>query len=104
MFLSWRDVQAEGPDKFYWDYMDATVIAAREHNLGMAPAIVYAPLWAVAPENRSDEGAYAFPPSHVSYFGRFVSEVVERYKPGGILARERGWADGYGITSYEIGH
>ena len=35
-------------------------------------------------------------------WARFVHEVVSRYRPGGALARERGWAAGTGISHWEI--
>lgn len=31
----------------------------------------------------------------------YVREVVNRYRPGGVLARERGWRSGEGITVWE---
>jgi len=39
-------------------------------------------------------------------WARFVGAAVERYKPGGALARERGWplASGSGVRAWEIGN
>ncbi len=35
-------------------------------------------------------------------WARFVFEIVSRYRPGGILAGQRGWAQGQGITHWEM--
>ncbi|MEM7800369.1 MAG: hypothetical protein AAF633_14330 [Chloroflexota bacterium] len=32
----------------------------------------------------------------------FVYTIVDRYKPGGVLAQQNGWADGVGITHWEM--
>jgi len=37
-----------------------------------------------------------------NYWGYFVWRVVNRYKPGGELARRNGWSDGWGIRYWEI--
>lgn len=35
-------------------------------------------------------------------WARYVYETVRRYKPGGVLAQERGWASGQGVSHWEI--
>lgn len=104
VFFNWSDIQAEGRDAYYWDRSDAVVRAARGHGMEVVPVLAYAPVWAVAPEFRGDIAAYAFPPVDPGDYGTFVREVVNRYRPGGILAREQDWDGGYGITRYELGH
>lgn len=37
-------------------------------------------------------------------WARFVDAAVERYRPGGQLARERGWAQGQGVRAWEVGN
>lgn len=103
-FFPWDDVQIQGPNDFYWDYLDSMVIAARNHGLKIVPVLVDVPSWAVAPANRGDEAVYAFPPQNNEDYARFVAATVSRYKPGGALAQAEGWQDGYGITTFEIGH
>ena len=35
-------------------------------------------------------------------WARYVYETVNRYKPGGVLARQQGWAAGVGVSHWEI--
>ncbi|MHB1134890.1 MAG: hypothetical protein ACYC4L_21170 [Chloroflexota bacterium] len=37
-----------------------------------------------------------------NYWARFVAQTVERYKPGGQLAREQSWPAGAGVRHWEI--
>ena len=37
-----------------------------------------------------------------NYWAQFVHKAVARYKPGGILAQERGFAPGQGIRAWEV--
>ena len=104
IFFNWNDIQPQGPDSFYWDYMDAMFIAAHERHLDFVPSLVYVPVWAVAEEHRSDEAVFAYPPVNRADFARFVEAAVRRYMPDGELARRQGWNDGYGATHFEIGH
>ncbi|MFA6000836.1 MAG: LamG-like jellyroll fold domain-containing protein [Thermoleophilia bacterium] len=104
VFLDWKDIQPQGPDSFYWDYMDAMFIAAHERHLNIVPSLVYAPAWAVAEEHRPERAVFSYPPENQADFARFVETAVRRYMPGGELARQQGWSDGYGATHYEIGH
>jgi len=104
VFFEWNDIEASGPGSFYWEYMDALAMAAHEHNLALVPSLVYAPAWAVAPQNRANEAPYSFPPVDQADYNRFVEAAVRRYMSDGELAREQGWKDGYGATSFEIGN
>jgi hypothetical protein len=104
IFFFWDEIQSSGPDDYYWNNMDAMLITARDHGINVLVNIVYAPVWAIAPENRADAAAKAFPPVDVSDYGNFVAESVRRYKPGGVLAQEQGWDDDYGVTDFQIGH
>jgi hypothetical protein len=104
IFFAWNDIQPQSRDHFYWDYMDTQVINAHDHGLFILANIVSSPSWAVAPEHRSDDAYYAYPPQDLSEYSHFVEELVNRYRPGGVLAQEMGWADGYGVTDYQVGH
>lgn len=104
VFFPWNDIQPEGPDSYFWDYLDAMAIAAHDRDMTILPVLVYAPNWAVAPEHRGDEAAFAYPPADQADFARFTEATVRRYMPEGDLAREQGWIDGYGADHYEIGH
>ncbi len=37
-----------------------------------------------------------------NYWAAFVYQTVMRYKPGGEIARQRGWTDGWGIRHWEV--
>lgn len=103
IFFSWRDLQPQDADHYYWDYMDAMMIAAHDRGIDVLANVLDTPSWAVAAVNRSQYDAYAFPPEQNDDLERFVQAVVARYGPGGELSRQQGWDDGYGITAYEIG-
>ncbi|MHB9054283.1 MAG: hypothetical protein ACYC5F_09925 [Thermoleophilia bacterium] len=104
VFFPWDDIQSRGPGSFSWDYYDAIVYAARQHGLKVVAGLVYAPAWAVAPEHRFEQDSYAYPPVDNADYTRFVEAAVKRYMPGGGLAQEQGWDDGYGVTDFEMGH
>lgn len=103
LLVLWQDIQAEDPDVYYWDRMDALVISARENGIGVLAVLLNAPAWAVSPEHRREGDFYAFPPVDNGDVDRFTRAAVARYRPGGALAREQGWEDGYGVTDYEVG-
>jgi hypothetical protein len=33
---------------------------------------------------------------------RFAGKLVDRYRPGGVLARQQGWGDTYGVLAWEL--
>jgi hypothetical protein len=45
---------------------------------------------------------YAYLPDNPHRFGDWLGALVRRYRPGGELARERGWTDGYGVSAWEV--
>jgi hypothetical protein len=52
-------------------------------------------------------GAGTFPgppraPMKMQAAADFMGKLVRRYKPGGELAQEQGWTDGYGVRAWEI--
>lgn len=48
-----------------------------------------------------DKGEHVVPKDPGDY-ARFIAQAVRRYKPGGTLAKERGWGDNYGIRYWEV--
>ncbi|MBE0429014.1 MAG: hypothetical protein IBX61_03975 [Thermoleophilia bacterium] len=102
--LHWNDIQPEGPESYYWDSTDALAIAAHDRGIELVAGLVYAPNWAVSPEHRGEFDSYSYPPEKNEDYARFVAETVNRYKPGGELAREMGWPSDQGVKHYEIGH
>ncbi len=79
------------PGQWQWERFDRTLRAARQHNLLILGLLDYWGKWA---EPFTDEGYAAY--------ANFVKRMVERYKPGGVFARQEGWTDGYGISHWEI--
>jgi len=103
VFFEWSDIQPFGPDEFIWNYADTIVTAARQRGLEVDPCLSRAPRWAISPAARGELSSDSYPPENLDDYARFVAAVVQRYKPGGDLAREEGWDDGYGVTHYELG-
>jgi hypothetical protein len=52
----------------------------------------------------TDDPAEAAQPNPANRWARFVAAVVGRYRPGGELARLRGWAAGVGVRAWQIGN
>lgn len=102
-FFFWRNMQPQDSDSYYWQYTDAMVIAAHDHGMQVLANVLNAPRWAVAPDDRREHDSFAFPLADMDDLDSFIEAVVERYRPGGQLAGEMGWDDGYGVTYYEIG-
>lgn len=102
LFL-WQDIQPEGPESFYWERLDAMVIAAHKYDIEVLAVLLNAPAWAVSPEHRGEKDFYAFPPVDNGDVDRFTRAVVARYEPGGELAVQQGWGNGYGVRDYECG-
>ena len=88
--LLWDIVEPE-KGKWNWEKTDRTVIAARKHNIHILGLLDY---W----------GKWTDPLTEQGYddYANYVTKMVERYKPGGVLARKMGWKDGYGIRNWEI--
>lgn len=46
--------------------------------------------------------ACAYTPRGDALYARYAAALVNHYKPGGTLAQQQGWTDGYGITDWEV--
>lgn len=63
-----------------------------------APANLYAPIFADGTDTPAPDKAI----NPNNYWARFVRKTVERYMPGGTLAKDEGWPEGAGIRLWEI--
>ncbi len=66
--------------------------------LTSVPANLYAPVF----DDGTDEPGPGKRINPSNYWARFVYKTVNRYKPGGVLAAQRGWAEGVGVRHWEI--
>jgi hypothetical protein len=69
-----------------------------------APAGIYAPIFRAAGGSLTDDPAAATAINPDNTWARFVAAAVDRYRPGGSLAKARGWPADAGVTHWEIGN
>ncbi|MFQ5856854.1 MAG: hypothetical protein ACE5LU_14670, partial [Anaerolineae bacterium] len=62
------------------------------------PANLYEPIFADGTDTPAPNKAI----NPNNYWARFVRKTVERYMPGGTLAKDEGWPEGAGIRVWEI--
>jgi hypothetical protein len=87
-------------NNFNWDVMDKIVIACKERGLK-----ILGTLYSPPPKNPTPENWWpGWPPddNFADKYAHFVSSVVERYRPGGILSTLKGWGTSYGVTHWEL--
>jgi hypothetical protein len=87
--------------EWHWERFDAAVIAGRESHLTFLGLLDYWAGWAESADYGEGDGTLPYEES-VAHFANYCHEVVSRYKPGGVLAQEQGWTDGYGIRHWEV--
>jgi len=73
-------------------------------HLAGAPEGIGAPIFDRADGSVTDDPAEAAAIHGGNGWARFVAAVVDRYRPGGALARERGWGVGGGVRAWQIGN
>lgn len=108
--MYWNDIDRGGG--YDWTAYDSVVEADLQHGLrinaillGIAPSQaengsirgLHAPIFS---DGTDDPGAGKTPNPN-NPWASFVYAAVNRYKPGGELARQRGWQPGWGITVWE---
>jgi hypothetical protein len=89
-----------GPGLFEWSRFDGTVVGAVEHGLELLAGLTATPPWVLGFEPHGAWAENMVPPPEP--WAEFVREAVRRYRPGGVLARQRGWPDGWGVRHWEI--
>jgi hypothetical protein len=111
MCAYWRKMEPEAPADLSgqlpaaWQEMDGFVIAAHDRRLNIlmqAPVMGGnaggPPLWAGKREQKSWSSA----PADMNAAAAFAGKLVERYRPGGVLAVREGWGESYGILAWEL--
>lgn len=98
-------------DGFQWAVPDS--ILSRDVAAGLATLAVLQgrplpgqekPIFRQADGGLTDDPAAAVAVHSDNPWARFVSAVVERYRPGGQLSRAHNWPPGAGIVAWEIGN
>ena len=110
--LYWDRVEVN-PNQFDWAAYDELVATDIFHGLrinaillgrpgfrqdGHSIANLYAPIFA----DGSDSAGANVPINPNNPWAQFVYQAVTRYKPGGVLAQQRGFAAGEGLRVWEI--
>lgn len=102
--LEWREDRY--PGIYYWGRSDSIVIAAYQASQGMPMSIElhcrfdpelcspsWAPVW---------NGCRMIDFDNYDRMALYLGLLVDRYKPGGVLAQELGWSLDWGIRHYDI--
>jgi hypothetical protein len=69
-----------------------------------APADIDRPIFRAKTGGLTDDPADAESINPANTWARFVAATIERYRPGGTLAKEKGWMPGAGVSHWEIGN
>jgi len=99
-WVFWHKIEPQ-KGEFEWTRYDEEVKNLQRFNIEIIAVLSRTPEWAVSPFERDDDPWDGDVPQNVEDYTRFVRSMVERYKPGGILAQQEGW-DKYGVTYWEI--
>lgn len=93
--FDWKANGIEEPPMGCPNY-DRVVEAARKNGIELDSLdLAYSPPWA------SKDGT-EYTVRDAREFADFAREAVKRYKPGGTLAKEKGWGSSYGVWTWEI--
>ncbi|MFQ3566220.1 MAG: SH3 domain-containing protein [Aggregatilineales bacterium] len=110
--LYWDRVETQR-GRFEWEAYDDLLIAdigyglrhdvvllgiPRFHRNGSSIGGLFEPVFADGSDRLAAGGAI----NPQNPWARFVAAAVERYRPGGTLARAQGWEDGLGVRVWEI--
>jgi len=86
----WQTIEPS-PGQFFWQTTDAVVTAAHRAGLSLVGVLDYWSSW-----------TQPYSPGGARDFAAFAAAVVARYRPGGVLAQQHGWTDGYGVRAWEV--
>jgi aryl-phospho-beta-D-glucosidase BglC (GH1 family) len=73
--VRWSEIEP-GPGEFNWDWIDGVINDANKAGLYVMLSVVTAPEWSRAGSGGGKHG----PPDNYEEYGRFVGELVDRYK------------------------
>jgi len=110
--VTWSDLEVE-PGVYDFSYLDSVVTSAHAQRLDLVVMLqttgegsVNTPALTVATGGRRINSLHPGPfavtaaPMSIDASLPVWKAMVSRYHPGGALARESGWKDGWGVTSY----
>jgi len=86
----WQSIEPR-PGQFDWGATDAVVIAAHRAGLSILGVLDYWSTW-----------TQPYTTTGYTDFAAFAGAVADRYRPGGTLATQQGWAMGYGVRAWEV--
>lgn len=112
--LYWQAVETSA-DNFDWSVHDPVVAADMTHGLQLQLILMGVPgfyfsgsravpntLWEPVFDDGSDNPAPGKGLNLNNKWARFVSAAVQRYQPGGSLAKAQGWPEGVGVRHWEM--
>ncbi len=104
--IGWARIDApwwsihRGPGEFVWSRLDGSVEGALARGIDVLVILEGTPPWTLGFDEVSPVAANLVPP--VERWREFVREAVRRYRPGGVLATQRGWPAERGVRTWEI--
>lgn len=98
--LNWDLLEPE-PGHWTWGQCDAGVSIQHEYGIEPLGLLCY---WGKYVKDRPERtgSLAAHSRAAVAAYAEYCRRCVQRYKPGGELAKQRGWKDGWGIRDWEI--
>ncbi|ACZ43418.1 Carbohydrate-binding family 9 [Thermobaculum terrenum ATCC BAA-798] len=98
--IFWESVEPR-QGEFHWEVFDPSVEEAHRQGVLIMGLLDYFAPWSVPYGYGGQEGEVDFDTA-VRNYANYVYQTVSRYKPGGVLAQQEGWSDGYGIRYWEV--
>jgi hypothetical protein len=112
--VTWSDIE-KAPGVYDTAGLDELVVGAHDDGIDLVMQVQSTGEWTVpTPANilasggRRENTQHPEPagvtaaPTDIDAAVPFWQELVRRYHPGGTLAREKGWTDGWGVRAYEV--
>ena len=115
--FNWGNLErVPGSGAFDFSHTDLAMIAARNAGIQVLGLLDY---WGNLPDpdltttisgtetlktvtGCSKGPACKYTPQGDALFAKYAAAIVARYRPGGALAQQQGWSDGYGISDWEV--
>lgn len=115
--FNWQVIEKKpGSGQFDFSRTDPAVIAAHNAGIQILGLVAY---WGNLPQPDTTSSisgttlintvtgcskgtACAYTPQGDALFAAYAAAVVDHYRPGGALAQQQGWTDGYGISDWEV--
>ena len=85
----WQQIEKEPHGVYDWSTADAMVADHQKNGLSLLGDINYIPTYLQTWAEARD------------HFRTFMTALVDRYRPGGVLARQKGWPT-YGVTHWQV--